>query len=55
MATLWKAELTDEMMFHLTSAKQQELRNRLSLAVDTIAAEYKVGKEYKHELRTTTQ
>jgi hypothetical protein len=54
MTVVWKAELTSEMMLHLTSAKQQELRSRLSLAVDTIASEYQVGKEFKHELRTTT-
>jgi len=47
---VWKAELTSEMMFHLTSAQQQELRGRLELAVDSIAAEYKVGREFKHEL-----
>lgn len=53
MTTLWKAELTSEMMFHLTSAQQRELMSKLSDAVDTIASEYKVGKEFKHELRTT--
>jgi hypothetical protein len=53
MTTVWKAELTNEMMFHLTSEQQRELRSRLSDAVDTIASEYKVGKEFKHELRTT--
>ena len=51
--TVWKAELTTEMMSHLTSAQQQELRGKLSLAVDTIAAEYKVGREFERELRTT--
>lgn len=50
MTTVWKAELTSEMMFHLTSAQQRELMSKLSDAVDTIASEYKVGKEYKHEL-----
>lgn len=54
MTTVWKAELTSEMMFHLTSAQQQELRGRLSLAVDTIAAEYKIGREFERELRTAT-
>jgi hypothetical protein len=54
MPVVWKAELTNEMMFHLTSAQQQELRGKLDLAVDSIAAEYKVGREFKHELRATT-
>jgi len=53
MPVVWKAELTNEMMFHLTSAQQQELRGKLDLAVDTIAAEYKVGREFERELRTT--
>ena len=51
--TVWKAEITQNMLNHLTSAQQQELRGRLSLAVDTIAAEYKVGREFERELRTT--
>ena len=50
MPVVWKAELTNEMLFHLTSAQQQELRGRLELAVDTIAAKYEVGREFKHEL-----
>lgn len=50
MTTVWKAELTSEMMFHLTSAQQRELMSKLSDAVDTIASEYEVGREYKHEL-----
>jgi hypothetical protein len=54
MTTVWKAELTNEMMFHLTSAQQRELMSKLSDVVDTIASEYQVGKEFKHELRTTT-
>ena len=53
MTVVWKAELTTEMMSHLTSAQQQELRSRLSLVVDIIAAEYKVGREFERELRTT--
>jgi len=51
--TVWKAEITQDMINHLTSAQQQELRSRLSLIVDVIAAEYKVGREFERELRTT--
>jgi hypothetical protein len=50
MKVVWKAELTNKMMLHLTSAEQQELKGKLELAVDTIAAEYEVGREFKHEL-----
>jgi hypothetical protein len=48
--TTWKAELTSEMMSHLSEEKQAELRNRLTEAVDFIAAAYEVGREFKHEL-----
>jgi len=46
----WKAELTDEMIAHLSSEQQTQLRRELSEAVDTIAAKYEVGREFKHEL-----
>jgi hypothetical protein len=48
MSTVWKAELTDEMLAHLTTQQQSDLRKKLSEAVDTIAAEYEVGREFKH-------
>jgi hypothetical protein len=51
--TVWKAEVTQDMINHLTSAQQQELRGKLELAVDTIAADYKVGREFQDGLRTT--
>jgi len=53
MPVVWKAELTNEKMFQLTSAQQKELRGRLELAVDTLSAEYKVGREFENGLRTT--
>jgi hypothetical protein len=50
MNIVWKAELPREMMTHLSSEEQNLLIRRLSEAVDSIAAEYKVGKEFgKHE------
>jgi hypothetical protein len=51
---VWKAELSREMMSHLSLDKQHELMRTLSEQVDFIAAAYEVGKEFKHELRTTT-
>lgn len=54
MDIVWKAELSREMMSHLPLDKQQELMRKLTEHVDFIAAAYEVGKEFKHELRTTT-
>ena len=49
MATVWKAELTDDLIAHLSDDDKVKIRLMLSAVVDAIAAEYKVGKEYKHE------
>lgn len=46
MNIVWKAELPREMMSHLSYDEQNELMRRLSQAVDSIAAEYKVGREF---------
>jgi hypothetical protein len=54
MNIVWKAELSREMMTHLSLDKQQELMRKLSEQVDFIAAAYEVGWEFKHELRTTS-
>jgi hypothetical protein len=54
MNIVWKAELSREMMSHLSLDKQHELMRKLSEQVDFIAAAYEVGREFKHELRTTT-
>lgn len=53
MKIVWKAELTDEMIAHLSFDDKVKIRLLLSTVVDAIAAEYKVGREFKHELRTT--
>jgi hypothetical protein len=50
MNIVWKAELSREMMTHLSEEQQHMLTRRLTEAVDTIAAEFKVGREFKHEL-----
>ena len=50
MSIVWKAELTEEMLAHLTPEQQSDLRNKLTDAVDFIAAAYKVGREFKNEL-----
>ena len=49
MTLLWKAEVTSEMVAHLSEEKKVELFRDLSNAVDKIAAKLEVGKEFKHE------
>lgn len=50
MNIVWKAELPREMMTHLSSEEQNLLMRRLTEAVDSIAAEFKVGREFgQHE------
>ena len=50
MTTLWKAELTDELIAHLTDDDKVRIRRDLDMAVEAICNEYEVGKEHKHEL-----
>jgi hypothetical protein len=50
MATLWKAELTDELIAHLNDDDKVRIRRELDKAIEAICNEYEVGKEYKHEL-----
>jgi hypothetical protein len=49
MTTLWKAEVTSEMVAHLSEDKKVEFFKALSDAVNTIGAELEVGREFKHE------
>ena len=46
MATLWKAELTDELISHLSDDDKVRIRRDLDMAVEAICGEYEVGKEY---------
>ncbi len=46
MATVWKAELTDELIAHLSDDDKVRIRRDLDLAIDAICGEYVVGKEY---------
>lgn len=47
--TVWKAEVTQDMINHLSEEQQHELMRELSKAVDAIGSEYEVGREYSHE------
>jgi hypothetical protein len=49
MTIVWKAEVTKEMMSHLSEEKQHELMRELSKAVDAIGSEYEVGREFNHD------
>ena len=49
MTVVWKAEVTREMMSHLSEEQQHELMRELSKAVDAIGSEYEVGREFTHE------
>ena len=53
MATVWKAELTDELIAHLSDEDKVQIRRDLDAAIEPVCLKYRVGKEYKHELRTT--
>jgi len=48
--TVWKAEVTEDMIRHLSEEQRNELMRELSKAVDAIGSEYEVGREFKHEL-----
>jgi hypothetical protein len=47
MNIVWKAELSREMMTHLSNEQQNMLMRELSEAVDSIAAKFKVGREFQ--------
>ena len=49
MATLWRAELTDELIAHLSDADKVQIRRDLEKAVEAICDEYQVGREYNHD------
>jgi len=50
MRTLWKAELTADLVAHLSDEDKINIRRELDKAVEAICEPYEVGKEFKHEL-----
>jgi hypothetical protein len=46
---LWKAELTDELIAHLSDDDKVQIRRDLDKAVEAICESYEVGKEYDHD------
>ena len=51
--TLWKAEITADLIRHLSDEDKVQIRRDLDAAIEPVCLKYQVGKEYKHELRTT--
>jgi hypothetical protein len=47
--TLWKAELTADLIRHLSDDDKKQIRRDLDKAIEAICGEYEVGKEYTHE------
>ena len=45
---LWYASITEDMVSHLSPDDRKELMNNLSDAVEQIASEAGVGREYEH-------
>lgn len=50
MKILWKAELTDELIAHLSDDDKVQIRRDLDKAVEAICVSYEVGREYNHVL-----
>lgn len=55
MKIVWKAELSREMMAHLSDEQQHMLTRRLTEVVDQTAAEFMVGREFENGLRTSVR
>ena len=45
---LWYAEVTDEMITHLSPSQRNEFMNKLSDEIYKIGHEYQVGREFKN-------
>lgn len=46
--TLWYAQVTEDMITHLSPSQRNEFMNKLSKEIDKIGQEYKVGREFKN-------
>ena len=44
---IWRAEVSDEMVAHLSDEERKTFINRLSDSVNLLGQLYKVGREYK--------
>lgn len=45
---LWYAQVTEDMITHLSPSQRNEFMNKLSKEIDKVGQEYKVGREFKN-------
>jgi len=45
--TVWRCDITEEMLSHLNDEERKTFINRISDAVNELGQLYKVGREYK--------
>jgi len=45
---LWYAQVTEDMITHLSPSQRNEFMNKLSDEINKIGQEYKVGREFKN-------
>jgi len=46
--TLWYAQITEDMITHLSPSQRNEFINKLSDEINKIGQEYQVGREFKN-------
>jgi len=46
--TVWRCEITEEMVSHLDSDKRKSFLNKISEEINKLGALYKVGREYEN-------
>jgi hypothetical protein len=46
--TIWRCEITEEMVSHLDSDKRKSFLNKITEEVDKLGELYRVGREYEN-------
>jgi len=46
--SIWRCEITEEMVSHLDSDKRKSFLNKISEEINKLGALYKVGREYEN-------
>jgi len=46
--TIWRCEITEEMVSHLDSDKRKSFLNKISEEINKLGELYKVGREYEN-------
>lgn len=47
-SAIWYAQITEDMITHLSPSQRNEFMNKLSDEINKIGQEYKVGREFKN-------